>query len=63
MNKKNKFQTRLRMMLQFPDMLVFGDKISNIYKMNNQNSQKLPKENISMTYKKAPMKLDNAISS
>ena len=51
------------MMLQFPDMLVFGDKINNIYKMNNQNSQKLPKENISMTYKKAPIKLDNAISS
>ena len=48
---------------QCPDILVFANKTSNIYKMNTKNCQKLLKENITVTYKKAPVNLEKVINS
>ena len=48
---------------QCPDILVFVNKTSNIYKMNTKNCQKLLKENITVTYKKAPVNLEKVINS
>lgn len=42
---------------------MFSDKTSNIYKMNTKEYQKLLKENIIVTCKKAPIKLKKAANS
>ena len=42
---------------------MFADETSNNYKMNTKDDQKLPKENITVTYKKATIKLEKAITS
>ena len=41
---------------------MFADKTSNIYKMPLHNYNKVLKENITRTYKHAPLKLDASIN-
>ena len=48
---------------QRPFILVFADKTNNIYEMNVKDYQKLLKENITVTYRKASIKPEKAISS
>ena len=48
---------------EWPYILVFADKTSNVFKLNTQNYQKLLKENITMTHKKTLIKLEKGINS
>ena len=41
-----------------PNVLVFADKTSNIYQFSKSDHNKLLKENVTKTYKKAPPKLE-----
>ena len=45
-----------------PDVLMFADKTSNIYKVPPQVYKKLLKENITKKYKKSPERLEKAIN-
>ena len=66
-NKRYQFQAELKngfdKVKQRPVILVFADKTNNIYEMNVKDYQKLLKENITVTYKKASIKPEKAISS
>ena len=65
-NQKNTFQQKLKVDIdeikKSPDVFVFADKTSNIYKMTPQEHNKLLKENVTKTYKKAPPKLETSIN-
>ena len=65
--KRDKFQAQLKnytgKVKQCPDILAFADKTNNIYKMNTKDYQKLFKENITVVYKKAPVKLEKPSNS
>ena len=58
----NSFQKQvkndLKKIKKSSDLLVFADKTSNIYKMSTGDYNKLPKDNITKTYKHAPPKLE-----
>ena len=45
-----------------PNVLVFADKTSNIYQFSKSDHNKLLKENVTKTYKKAPPKLEQSIN-
>ena len=45
-----------------PDVLMFADKTSNIYKVPPQEYKKLLKENITKNCKKSPERLEKAIN-
>ena len=66
-DQKNTFQQKLKAYIEeikkSPDVFVFADKTSNIYKMTPQEHEKLLKENVTKTYKKASPKLETAINS
>ena len=53
-NKRDKFQVQLKNDIgktkQYPDILVFAAKTSNIYKRNTKGYQKLLKKNITVTF-------------
>ena len=65
--KRDKFHAQLKnytgKIKQCPDILVFSDKANNIYKMNTKDYQKLFKENTTVAYKKAPVKLEKPSNS
>ena len=65
-NQKNTFQQKLKVDIdeikKSPDVFVFADKTSNIYKMTPQEHNKLLKENVTKTYKKGPPKLETSIN-
>ena len=43
-------------------MFIFADKTNNIYEMSTEYHEKLLKNNITKTYRKAPPKLANSIN-
>ena len=62
----NAFQLKLKSDItkikESNNVLVFADKTNNIYEMNSQEHDKFFKDNITKTYKKAPVKLEQSIN-
>ena len=65
-NTSNQFQKELKSdvvrIKNDQNVLVFADKTNNMYRLSKQEHEKLLKENISKTYKKAPPKLEHSIN-
>ena len=65
-NNRNSFQKKLRADIagikNSRNIYVFADKINNIYRMLTSEHNKLLKENVTKTYKKAPEKLQKSIN-
>ena len=65
-NNKNSFQKKLRAdkteIKNSRNIYVFADKTNNVYKMPTSEHNKLLKENVTKTYKKAPEKLQKSIN-
>ena len=63
---KDTFQKKLKedipKIKQSPNVFVFADKTSNIYKMPEEHHKKLLHDNVTKTYKKAPPKLETSIN-
>ena len=63
-NVRDEFQEKLKADIlnikSSPNVLVFADKTTNIYSMSPEDHEKLIKENITKTYKKAPPKLEKS---
>ena len=62
----NEFQDQLKSdvsrIKNNPNILVFADKTNNVYELSKPDHEKLLKENITKTYKKAPIKLEHSIN-
>ena len=65
-NTKSNFQKKLHKDVSEiktnNNVLVFADKTNNIYELSKSDHEKLLKDNITKTYKKAPQKLEQSIN-
>ena len=65
-NNKNNFQKKLRAdrneIKNSRNICVFADKTNNVYRMPISEHDKLLKENVTKTYKKAPEKLQKSVN-
>ena len=65
-NNKNSFQKNLRADIteikNSRNIYAFADKTNNVYRMLTSEHNKLLKENVTKTYKKAPEKLQKSIN-
>ena len=60
---QKKLKTDISKIRNSNDVYIFADKTTNIYKMPPEQYNKLLKENVTQTYKKAPIKLEKSINS
>ena len=63
---KDTFQTTIKKHIpkikKSPNMFIFAEKTNNIYEMPAKHHEKLFKNNITKTHRKAPSKLTNSIN-
>lgn len=57
---QNKLKSDVSRIKTNPNILVFADKTSNLYEVSKSEHEKLLKDNITKTYKKAPQKLEHS---